>query len=68
MAEIETAQATLEVRTREQLPQDWAMTQNNLGSALKDQGILQRAVGVDRLGRVRAERFGSLDPWLIPGT
>jgi hypothetical protein len=45
------------------------MTQNNLGSALKDQGILQRAaVGVDRLGRVRAERFGSLDPWLILGT
>ena len=24
----------LEVRTREQLPQDWAMTQNNLGNAL----------------------------------
>ena len=25
--------------TREQLPQDWAMTQNNLGTALQDQGI-----------------------------
>src|SRR5271166_2626631 len=25
--------------TREQLPQDWAMTQNNLASALKKQGI-----------------------------
>ena len=29
----------LEVRTRETLPQDWAMTQNNLGNALRDQGI-----------------------------
>ena len=29
----------LEVYTRETLPQDWAMTQNNLGIALKDQGI-----------------------------
>jgi tetratricopeptide (TPR) repeat protein len=27
----------LEVRTREQLPQDWATTQNNLGNALDDQ-------------------------------
>ena len=29
--------SALEVRTREQLPQDWAMTQNNLGVALWDQ-------------------------------
>ncbi|HEX3716629.1 MAG TPA: hypothetical protein VH595_01565 [Verrucomicrobiae bacterium] len=29
--------AALEVRTREQLPQDWALTQNNLGIALKEQ-------------------------------
>src|SRR5436853_2762533 len=28
----------LEVRTREQLPQDWAMTQNNLGTVLRSQG------------------------------
>jgi tetratricopeptide (TPR) repeat protein len=27
------------VYTRETLPQDWAMTQNNLGNALRDQGI-----------------------------
>jgi tetratricopeptide (TPR) repeat protein len=32
--------SALEVRTREQLPQDWAQTQNNLGNALKAQGIL----------------------------
>jgi len=35
--------SVLEVRTREQLPQDWAATQNNLGSALSDQGT--RMVG-----------------------
>ena len=29
--------AALEVRTREQFPQDWAATQNNLGNALLDQ-------------------------------
>ena len=29
--------SALEVRTREQLPQDWATTQNNLGVALWDQ-------------------------------
>jgi hypothetical protein len=29
----------LEVRTREQLPKDWAETQNNLGNALKEQAI-----------------------------
>ena len=30
--------AALEVYTREQLPQDWATTQNNLGIALRDLG------------------------------
>jgi hypothetical protein len=29
----------LEVYTRAELPQDWAMTQNNLGAALQEQGI-----------------------------
>ena len=28
----------LEVRTKEELPQQWATTQNNLGNALRDQG------------------------------
>ena len=31
--------SALEVYTREQLPQDWAATQSNLGNALKEQGI-----------------------------
>ena len=35
--------AALEVRTREQLPQDWAATQNNLGNVLADLG--ERASG-----------------------
>ena len=30
--------AALEVRTREELAQQWAMTQNNLGDALREQG------------------------------
>lgn len=30
--------SALEVRTRELLPQDWAMTQNNLGNAIQEQG------------------------------
>ena len=29
--------SALEVYTREQLPQNWALTQNNLGNALRDQ-------------------------------
>ena len=37
--------AALEVYTREQLPQDWAMTQNNLGATLRNQG--QRAGGAE---------------------
>ena len=36
---VSAYRSALEVRTREQLPQDWAMTQNNLGNALKEQAI-----------------------------
>ena len=35
---MEAYRAALEVRTRASLPQDWAMTQNNLGNALQEQG------------------------------
>jgi len=38
--------AALEVRTREQLPQDWAQTQNNLGNVLMDLG--ERVSGEQR--------------------
>ena len=34
---VSAFRSALEVRTREQLPQDWAMTQNNLGNALRHQ-------------------------------
>ena len=43
--------AALEVRTREQLPQDWAMTQNNLGIALGDLAGGPRAAGRRAPGR-----------------
>ena len=36
---VSAYRSALEVRTREQLPQDWAMTQNNLGIALWDQAL-----------------------------
>jgi tetratricopeptide (TPR) repeat protein len=38
-AAITAYRSALEVRTREQLPQFWAMTQNNLGAALSDQAV-----------------------------
>ena len=38
-AAVKAYHQALEVYTREQLPQDWAMTQNNLGLVLRDQGI-----------------------------
>ena len=38
LAQAVTAyRSALEVRTREQLPQDWAQTQSNLGNALRHQ-------------------------------
>ena len=39
--------AALEVYTREQLPQDWAMTQYNLGIVLRDLG--ERSSGTERI-------------------
>jgi tetratricopeptide (TPR) repeat protein len=36
---VQAYQKALQVYTKEQLPQQWAMTQNNLGSALQEQGI-----------------------------
>ncbi len=37
-ASVTAYENALVVRTREQLPQDWAMTQNNLGTVLSDLG------------------------------
>src|SRR5207247_5838419 len=40
-----------EVYTRDQFPQDWATTQNNLGNALEEQGT--RAAGAESLRLLR---------------
>ena len=37
-ASVNAYRHALEVRTREELPQQWAATQNNLGAALRNQG------------------------------
>ena len=44
---MEAYRAALEVRTRERVPFDWAMTQNNLGNALRILG--ERETGTERL-------------------
>ena len=46
---VETYRAALEERTREQMPLDWAMTQNNLGNALRTLGRAESRHGA--LGR-----------------
>ncbi|MGD0471308.1 MAG: hypothetical protein ABSA54_23285 [Terriglobales bacterium] len=35
---VQAYRSALEVRTKADLPQDWARTQNNLGYALKEEG------------------------------
>ncbi len=54
---IDLARSMLEERTRERVPLDWAMTQNNLGNALRALGAresgtarLEEAVAAYRLG------------------
>jgi Tetratricopeptide repeat len=44
---VRVYQEALKVRTREQVPLDWATTQNNLATALMTLG--QRAPGTERL-------------------
>ena len=44
---VEAYQAAIEVLTRERVPLDWAMTQNNLGNAL--QALGERESGTERL-------------------
>ena len=53
LAQAVTAyRSALEVYSREQLPQDWAMTQNNLGEALRDQAArTEGAKGVELLAQ-----------------
>ena len=44
---VDAYRAALEERTRERVPLDWAMTQNNLGNALSTLG--QRETGTEHL-------------------
>ena len=63
---VDAYRSALEVRTREQLPQDWAKTQNNLGNALQDQGRRgrgrQRRRAAGPGGERLPQRPGSLHP------
>jgi tetratricopeptide (TPR) repeat protein len=51
-AAVRAYNQALEVYTRETLPQDWAMTQNNLGNTLQSQGI---RIGGERGTQLLAE-------------
>ena len=53
--------AALEERTRERLPLDWAMTQNNLGNALSTLG--GRESGTERLLEAVAAFKLALEEW-----
>ncbi|MBE9117466.1 CHAT domain-containing protein [Lusitaniella coriacea LEGE 07157] len=45
---IAAYEKALQIRTREAFPQDWAMTQNNLGNAYSDRITGERAENLDR--------------------
>jgi hypothetical protein len=52
----------LEVYTREQLPQDWAQTQNNLGNALRDQAARTKGTrGAELLAEAVAAHRSALE-------
>lgn len=72
---VDAYRLALLVHTREQLPQAWATTQNNLGIALKEQGIrargeeasllLGQAVDAYRLALLVRTREQLPGPWII---
>ena len=51
----------LKVRKREQLPQDWALTQCNLGNALQDHGLRTGAKGAELLAQAVAAYRSALE-------
>jgi len=54
--------SALEVRTREQLPQDWAQTQSNLGNALRHQAArTEGPKGAELLAQAVAAYQSALD-------
>jgi tetratricopeptide (TPR) repeat protein len=58
---IAAYRAALEERTRERVPLDWAMTQNNLGSALRALG--ERESGTARLEEAVTAYRAALEEW-----
>jgi hypothetical protein len=54
--------SALEIYTREQMPQNWAMTQNNLGTALSDQAArTEGPKGVELLAQAVAAFHSCLE-------
>src|SRR4051812_42207964 len=58
---VEAYRRALEERTRERVPLDWAMTQNNLGPALLTLG--QRENGTERLFEAVEAYRNALEEW-----
>jgi hypothetical protein len=59
---ITAYRSALEVYTREQLPQDWALTQNNLGLALSDQAArTEGAKGAELLAQAMSAYRSALE-------
>lgn len=62
IAAITAYRSALEVYAREQLPQQWAMTQHNLGNALRDQGTRTGgSQGNELLAQAAAAYGGALE-------
>jgi len=60
------AGASLQVRTRDQLPQNWATTQNNLGNALQMYfQVNEFRAGLEQFGRLMKEKSFADDPRLV---
>jgi hypothetical protein len=57
---IEAFRAALEVRTKTDMPQDWASTQNNLGEALFDQGERSNGSAAEGILSEAASAFESV--------
>jgi hypothetical protein len=61
---VATYRAALKVYTREQFPQNWATTQNNLGNALNNQAEWsERAEAVRLLSEAVAAYRSALEIW-----
>src|SRR5271157_3298345 len=63
---VEACRSALQVYTGQQLPQDWAMTQNNLGITLQMYfQVSEFRAGLEQLGRLMSEKGFPDDPRLV---